>query len=94
VDLYPGSTFVAYTDGLIERRSSQLDGAFERLCDAIQSQDVDRLCFAVMDRLVGKAIPEDDMALLAIRHLPGSGNEVRAQARTIQRSGERATRRG
>ncbi len=72
VDLSLGSTLIAYTDGLIERRRTQLDGAFELLCGAIQSQNVDLLCFRIMDRLVGTFIPEDDIALLALRRLPQS----------------------
>jgi serine phosphatase RsbU (regulator of sigma subunit) len=57
VQLPPGGALVAYTDGLVERRGRSLDDALALLCHAILAQDADRLCFTVMDRLVGKIHP-------------------------------------
>jgi sigma-B regulation protein RsbU (phosphoserine phosphatase) len=69
VPLVPGAVLVAYTDGLIERRGQSLDDGLAMLCDAVQAHHPDRVCFRVMDRLVGNTIPQDDIAVLALRHL-------------------------
>jgi serine phosphatase RsbU (regulator of sigma subunit) len=70
MQLGPGTTIILYTDGLIDRRGESLDDAITRLCRATKGQNVDRLCFNVMDRLIGSSIPEDDIALFALRRLP------------------------
>ncbi len=69
VHLPPGGALIAFTDGLVERRGKSIDDAFALLRSATQPQNAERLCFTVMDRLVGKFIPEDDIALLALRRL-------------------------
>jgi phosphoserine phosphatase RsbU/P len=68
--LHPGDTLILYTDGLVDRRGESLDDALSRLCAAAQGQNVDRLCFTIMERLIGSLVPEDDVALLALRRLP------------------------
>jgi phosphoserine phosphatase RsbU/P len=70
VHLGPGNTLIMYTDGLVERRGESLDNAVSRLCSAAQGQTVDQLCLTIMERLVGSIVPEDDIALLAVRRLP------------------------
>ncbi|HUC15063.1 MAG TPA: PP2C family protein-serine/threonine phosphatase, partial [Acidimicrobiales bacterium] len=56
-----------YTDGLIERRGEDLAAGLSRLLASVQAADPDLLCARVMQRLVGQSIPEDDIALLAVR---------------------------
>jgi serine phosphatase RsbU (regulator of sigma subunit) len=68
VVLRPGSTVLLYTDGLVERRGSDLDEGFDRLLRAsagLQHEPVDRLC----DELFTRLDPEltDDIAMLALR---------------------------
>lgn len=65
-----GSTLVAFTDGLIERRGESLDVGLDRLARAAArgSSSVERL----LDVLVGHLMddgPEDDTAMLAFRCL-------------------------
>lgn len=65
----PGSTLIAFTDGLIERRNESLDVGLERLDEAIRRHEgdsLDELVSNVMTDLVGDA-SEDDVAILAVR---------------------------
>jgi serine phosphatase RsbU (regulator of sigma subunit) len=59
--------FVLYTDGLIERRGEDLAAGLSRLLGAVEAADPEVLCARIMQRLVGQSIPEDDIALLAMR---------------------------
>jgi phosphoserine phosphatase RsbU/P len=64
----PGSLLLLYTDGLIERRHEPLDFGLERLCAAIpDGGDANTVCRQVMLRLVGNTVPDDDIAVVAIR---------------------------
>jgi phosphoserine phosphatase RsbU/P len=64
----PGSLLLFYTDGLIERRHEPLDFGLERLCAAIpDGGDANTVCRQVMLRLVGNTVPDDDIAVVAIR---------------------------
>lgn len=69
VELRPGATVFMFTDGLIERRSSDLDVGMARL-RAVALELADRplaeLCDEIIERLV-QGRPEDDVALVAIR---------------------------
>jgi putative methionine-R-sulfoxide reductase with GAF domain len=64
----PGALFVAYTDGLVERRGKSLDEGFSLLCRTSTPDEPERVCFKVMDALVGRELPQDDIVLLAMRH--------------------------
>jgi serine phosphatase RsbU (regulator of sigma subunit)/PAS domain-containing protein len=67
--LPPDSTVFFYTDGLIERRDSDLDEGLERLREALAEfahLPLGLLCDAVVERLVDGR-PEDDVALVAVR---------------------------
>jgi serine phosphatase RsbU (regulator of sigma subunit) len=64
-----GSTLIAFTDGLIERRQEHLDIGLQRLDEAIQlhaDDSLDELVSHIMSDLVGEA-SEDDVAILAVR---------------------------
>jgi PAS domain S-box-containing protein len=69
VTLDRGSTVLLYTDGLIERRDSDLDTGLDRLrteLAALAHLPLQQLCDELIARLVdGK--PEDDVALVAVR---------------------------
>ncbi|TFV65558.1 UNVERIFIED_ORG: PAS domain-containing protein [Bacillus sp. AZ43] len=69
VSLDRDTTVLLYTDGLIERRGSDLDEGMERLRIAaaeLADRPLDDLCDELIDRLVS-GTPEDDVALVAIR---------------------------
>nr|MDT0661273.1 fused response regulator/phosphatase [Micromonospora sp. DSM 115978] len=66
--LPPGATLVLYTDGLIERRDTDIDEGLRALstCAATVDDDLDRFC----ERLVVELAPpeiQDDVAVVAIR---------------------------
>jgi len=77
VTLDHGTTVLLFTDGLIERRGSDLDEGMAHLRTAaaeLADLPLDELCDQLLDQLVhGK--PEDDVALVAIRLRP-SGRGV------------------
>jgi serine phosphatase RsbU (regulator of sigma subunit) len=65
----PGSTLIAFTDGLIERREEHLDVGLQRLDEAIRrhgDESLDDLVSNIISDLVGDA-SEDDVAILAVR---------------------------
>ncbi|MGY1839214.1 MULTISPECIES: SpoIIE family protein phosphatase [unclassified Modestobacter] len=69
VTLQRGSTVLLYTDGLVERRDTDLDTGLARLADTLRELaglPLDDLCDAVLDRLV-HGRPDDDVALVAVR---------------------------
>jgi serine phosphatase RsbU (regulator of sigma subunit) len=69
VDLPHGSTVVAYTDGLVERRGENIDAGLERLTGQVWAGPAEPVCTAIMAGMdVGSV--EDDIALLAIHRLP------------------------
>jgi serine phosphatase RsbU (regulator of sigma subunit) len=69
VPLPRGAVLVAYTDGLIERPGKSLGDGLALLRSIVLPQSADQVCFRVMDGLVGKVVPRDDIALLALRRL-------------------------
>jgi serine phosphatase RsbU (regulator of sigma subunit) len=72
VTLDQGTTVLLFTDGLVERRGSDLDEGVERLhaaAAALADRPLDEVCDQLLEQLVhGK--PEDDVALVAIRLAP------------------------
>ncbi len=67
VPLAPGAVLVAYTDGLIERRGKSLDDGLALPCQAAHARHPEEVCFEVMDTLIGRQAPQDDIAVLALR---------------------------
>ena len=63
----PGTVLVGYTDGLIERRHESLDVGLERLRSAIQPESPDQVCERVIAASLEGHVPEDDVALIALR---------------------------
>ncbi|MGY1837616.1 SpoIIE family protein phosphatase, partial [Blastococcus sp. SYSU DS0510] len=61
-----------YTDGLVERRGSDLDAGTARLQDTLAElagRDLDGLCDELLARMLPDA-PDDDVALVAVRLHP------------------------
>ncbi|MDX3074137.1 SpoIIE family protein phosphatase [Streptomyces sp. MI02-7b] len=75
-ELAEGSLIALYTDGLIERRGSDIDQGLERLRGALAfpAPDLDSLCSAVIETVVARTPSDDDIALLLARTLVISGD--------------------
>jgi serine phosphatase RsbU (regulator of sigma subunit) len=72
VDLEPGDTLFLVTDGLVERRDSDLDEGIRRLREALiefAGRPLQELLDLLLHRLVDGR-PEDDVALVAVRLHP------------------------
>jgi serine phosphatase RsbU (regulator of sigma subunit) len=69
VELDAGSTVLLYTDGLVERRDSDLDAGVTRLREALTALaglPLAELLDELLQRLV-QGRPDDDVALVAVR---------------------------
>jgi serine phosphatase RsbU (regulator of sigma subunit) len=68
VRLAPGSAFVAFTDGLVERRGESIEIGLERLAQAVTvpSSSLDDMLTAVVSQLAHNGT-EDDIAVLAFK---------------------------
>ena len=68
VDLGPGDLVLLYSDGLVERRGSDLDEGLQWLTSTVAELadlDHEELCDALLDHVAGRT--EDDVVLLALR---------------------------
>ena len=63
VDLPPGSRLALFTDGLVERRDTSIDGSLERLRDVTAADDLEALCDALLAG-TPRGQARDDVALL------------------------------
>ncbi|MEX2290537.1 MAG: SpoIIE family protein phosphatase [Mycobacteriales bacterium] len=75
-DIEPGATVLIYTDGLVERRHTDLDEGVHQLAEVVQElagEELEALCDALLERLGSPA--EDDIALLALRVHPAPAPE-------------------
>lgn len=70
LDLPAGAALVSYTDGLVERRGELFDAGVARLAAAVEVGPVEAMCDTIMATLDAEH-PTDDIALLAIRRIPG-----------------------
>jgi serine phosphatase RsbU (regulator of sigma subunit) len=91
-----GSTVLLVTDGLIERRGESLDEGTDRLLRLVEERatdDLDRLC----DALVGGLVPQaaaDDVAIVAFRPRPVAGAPGGARRPGAAAAGDRRSRTG
>jgi PAS domain S-box-containing protein len=72
VEIEDGATLLLVTDGLVERRGSDLDEGISRLREALTDLGglpLERLCDTLLARLVPQR-GEDDVALVAVRAHP------------------------
>ncbi|RKS68702.1 serine phosphatase RsbU (regulator of sigma subunit) [Actinomadura pelletieri DSM 43383] len=67
IEFPPGAVLCFYTDGLVERRDSEIDSGISRLCDTVYAGPPEAVGAAVMSALVGRLSAEDDVALLVLR---------------------------
>jgi serine phosphatase RsbU (regulator of sigma subunit) len=66
--LDPGDLVLLYTDGLIERRGTDLDAGLDWLTStvtALAGLDPEQICDALLDLVDGRT--EDDVVLLALQ---------------------------
>lgn len=69
VPLPPGAVLLGYTDGLVERRHESLDVGLERLRSALEPASPKVVCERVMAAATEGHVPEDDIALIALRRM-------------------------
>lgn len=69
LDIPPGATLGFYTDGLVERRTENIDVGLERLRASFHAGPLQMVCSNVMAELVGSLDAGDDVALLTFRRL-------------------------
>lgn len=67
LQLAPGELMCLYTDGLIERRGSDIDADMQRLRDRLVAGPPEWICQSVTAALIGPAELTDDVAMLVIR---------------------------
>jgi phosphoserine phosphatase RsbU/P len=68
LDVPPGAVLVLYTDGLVERRNTDLDDQLERLRAVVRPESPEAVCARVMAAMVGGEPATDDIALVAVHH--------------------------
>jgi anti-sigma regulatory factor (Ser/Thr protein kinase)/putative methionine-R-sulfoxide reductase with GAF domain len=71
VDLPPGMVVCFYTDGLVERRTEPLVRRLNLLEQVVAAAPPEQVCTTVMNRLIGRERPPDDVALLVVRRQEG-----------------------
>jgi phosphoserine phosphatase RsbU/P len=67
-DLPPGALLVLYTDGLVERRGTDIDERLEQLRATVRATTPELVSARVMAAMVGTRPATDDIALLVVRH--------------------------
>jgi serine phosphatase RsbU (regulator of sigma subunit) len=68
LEVPPGSTLIAYTDGLIERPGADMDQGITELCERVAAAPLDARPRELCDAAVSGALDHrDDVALIAVR---------------------------
>jgi putative methionine-R-sulfoxide reductase with GAF domain len=70
VEVPPGALIALFTDGLVERRDTDLDERMDQLLAAVTPGLPEAVCARIMATMVGHRPATDDIALLAARHVP------------------------
>jgi anti-sigma regulatory factor (Ser/Thr protein kinase) len=85
--LPPGSSLLLYTDGLVERRDEALDKRLENLAAVAGAagEDLNALCERVIEAVLDRGEPGDDVALLAVRPLPAEPASLGGLRRRLAR---------
>jgi serine phosphatase RsbU (regulator of sigma subunit) len=69
----PGAVLCMFTDGLVERRDRPIDDGLALLGQTVTPGPPEDVCVSVMQALVGRNHPGDDIALLTLRRRPRPG---------------------
>ncbi|WP_410634934.1 GAF domain-containing SpoIIE family protein phosphatase [Amycolatopsis sp. cmx-4-83] len=75
VRLRPGDTVLLYTDGLVERRRTDLDAGIQRLREtaaALDPTDLARFVDDTIRRMLGRGTPHDDDVVVLAAHIPAA----------------------
>jgi serine phosphatase RsbU (regulator of sigma subunit) len=93
--LPPGSLFVAYTDGLVERRGELIDEGIARLRSVLQHEKTapETMADRVLSRMVGTE-NEDDVALVIVQAEPRAATAVALGSSEARQQGLVATPNG
>ncbi len=77
-ELEPGSLLFFYTDGLVERRGTPLLESLEQLRQVLADgpAEPEALCEHVRGALLGDSPPRDDVAFIAVRTIPLTGERL------------------
>lgn len=67
-DMPAGALLTLYTDGLVERRRTDIDERLEQLRATVRSGTPELVCARIMATMVGTRPATDDIALLAVLH--------------------------
>jgi putative methionine-R-sulfoxide reductase with GAF domain len=62
-----GAVLLGYTDGLIERRGESIEVGFDRLRQVVRADRPSLVCGRVMGSVMQGHVPEDDIAVIALR---------------------------
>jgi serine phosphatase RsbU (regulator of sigma subunit) len=81
-----GAVLLFYTDGLIERRGTDLDDRLEQLVGAVAPTEPENVCTSVMHRMIGADAASDDIAFLAVRRTVDRSEEPGRMVRSDNRS--------
>ena len=65
--LVPGALLCLLTDGMVERRNEPIDDGITRLRETVLPGPPDSVCVSIMQALVGRQYPGDDIAVLVLR---------------------------
>jgi sigma-B regulation protein RsbU (phosphoserine phosphatase) len=65
--LAPCAVLCFFTDGLVERRNEPIDDGITRLCQTVVPGPPESVCVSIMQALIGREHPGDDIALLVLR---------------------------
>ena len=76
--LPPGSLLFFYTDGLVERRGTPLLESLAGLREVVRDgpSEPEALCEHVRAKLLGESLPRDDVAFIAVRTIPLTGERL------------------
>jgi phosphoserine phosphatase RsbU/P len=80
--LVPGAVLCLFTDGLVERRNEPVDDGITRLSQTVTPGPPEDVCISIMQALIARQYPGDDIALLVLRWL---GEETPASTMPAQR---------
>jgi putative methionine-R-sulfoxide reductase with GAF domain len=67
-ELPQGALLALYTDGLVERRGTDLDARLAQLLATVTTEAPELVCARIMARMVGSEPANDDIALITVRH--------------------------
>jgi serine phosphatase RsbU (regulator of sigma subunit) len=68
LEVPPGALVAFYTDGLVERRGTDIDERLERLRATVHPSRPETVCARIMATMVGGRPATDDIALVVVRH--------------------------